>query len=250
MHDPAKFRPTPKMGLVTEESNASRRDTPLRPPPQGATIESVPDNDADERKERYSEGLQRAMLAVPPGKTPAEYARLSAVHSYRAADASAEAFEMSGKAFSAATEARNESKATKAFLIQVMDDNPNIASRVKRTMSGTMKAVTVVSVPPPAPPLPPLELPRNASQTGTNYTIPLETLKKLEEQIRERDIQQKERDAEERGKQAVLVAQANALAAEQAATKAARDKWLFVFAVLSIVGTAVAFAIGHLSIHP
>ena len=157
---------------------------------------------------------------------------------------------MSGKAFSAATEARNESKATKAFLIQVMDDNPNIASRVKRTMSGTMKAVTVVSVPPPAPPLPPLELPRNASQTGTNYTIPLETLKKLEEQIRERDIQQKERDAEERGKQAVLVAQANALAAEQAATKAARDKWLFVFAVLSIVGTAVAFAIGHLSIHP
>jgi hypothetical protein len=159
---------------------------------------------------------------------------------------------MSGKAFGCAAEARNEAKATRAFLQQVMDDNPTIAARVRRTFSGTMKSVVmpVVQAAPPPPPLPPLELPRNLSQTGSNYTIPLEKLAELEQQIRDRDLQQRERDAEERGKQQLLLAQTAALAAQTAASKERRDKWTWTLGILAFIGGAVAYALSHISLHP
>ena len=251
MHDPAAFRPTPGLGVIKEETPVSRNDTPMRPPPLRAIEKPGNGGGHDERAEQADdEALKRALEAIPVGKEPAWYARMSAVHSYRSADASSAAYEMSGKAFSAASEARSESKATRVFLQQVMEDNPAIAAKVRRTMSGTMKAVTVLSVPPPPPPMPPLELPRNASQTGSNYTIPLETLAKLEQQIRERDAQQRERDAKELGKQEVLVAQANALATQQTSDKAQREKWAFVMGALMFIGGAVAYALSHISVHP
>lgn len=250
MHDPQQFRPTAKLGLVTEEPNvSSRRDTPIRPPPHGATEESASTTPGDDRRE-YDESMQRALLEIPANKTPAEYARWAAVHSYRSAEASAAAFEMSGKAFAAAGEASKEAKSTRVFLQQLMDDNPTIAARVKRSMSGTMKSVTIpVSLPPPAPPLPPIEMPRNASLTGSSYTIPLTKLAELEEQLRERDAKQRERDAEERGKRELLVAQAAALATEQAESKVTRDKWLFILAIAATIGSIITYAIGHFSVH-
>ena len=232
MPDPAPFRPKPSLGLVTEEPNMSKN-----PPVQEV--------------EEHDDALKRALEAVPLGKSPGEYARMAAVYSYHAADASAAAHEMAGKAFGAASEASREAKATRSFLQQVMDDNPTIAARVKRTVSGSLKAVPlpIVSAPPP-PPLPPLELPRNASQTGSSYTIPLDTLKKLEEQIRDRDVQQRERDAEERGRQQLLLAQANALAAQQAASKERRDRWTWILGIVAFIGGGVAYALAHLSVHP
>jgi hypothetical protein len=254
MHDPAAFRPKPGLGLVKEEIPVSRNDTPIRPPPLKATEVEANGDVHDGRKEvTEDESLKRALESIPVGKEPAWYARMSAVHSYRSADASAAAYEMSGKAFGAAVEARNESRATKAYLMQVLEDNPTIAAKTKRSMSGTMKsvAIPIMSVPPPPPPMPPLELPRNVSQTGTNYTIPLETLARLEQQIRDRDAQQKERDAKELGKQEALVAQANAFAAKQAEDKAKREKWTFIMGVLVFVGGGVGWALSHFSLlHP
>ena len=245
MHDPAPFRPTPLLGINTEEAvPRSPHDTTHGP--IGAVREvSANGNGRDPREERDSESLQRAMEAIPPGRTPEWYARMSAVHSYRSADASAAAFEMSGKAF-------GEAQATRKYVQQLIEEHPIISAKAKRTLSGSMKAVSipVVAAPPPPPPLPPLELPRNASQTGSNYTIPLDVLAKLEQQLRDRDVQQRERDAEERGKQAVIVAQANALAAQQAADKARRDRWTFILGVLAFIGGGAAYALSHLSIHP
>jgi hypothetical protein len=254
MHDPAAFRPKLGLGLVKEEVPVSRNDTPIRPPPPKVTeARTNGDLPHDDRAEEEDESLKRALESIPVGKEPAWYARMSAVHAYRSADASAAAYEMSGKAFAAAMEASKESKATKAFIVQVMEDNPTIAARVKRSMSGTMKAVTipaVMSVPPPTPPLPPIELPRNASETGTNYTIPLPLLAKLEAEMRERDIQQREREAKEQGKAELLVAQANALAAEQALAKTRREKLTVVLTTLAFIGGAIAYALSHVSLHP
>jgi hypothetical protein len=252
MHDPAAFRPIPGLGLVKEETPVSRNDTPIRPPPMKAVEVPGNGNGHDARKEDEDETLKRALESIPLGKDPAWYARMSAVYSYRSADASSAAYEMAGKAFGAANEARNESRATKAYLVQVLEDNPTVAAKVRKTMSGTMKsvAVPVLSVPSPPPPMPPLELPRNASQTGSNYTIPLDVLAKLEAQLRDRDVQQRERDAKELGKQEALVAQANASAAQQANEKAKREKWTFIMGVLIFIGGAAAYALSHVSLHP
>ena len=248
MHDPADFR-VPLPGPVPSVEAAVPTITPLRPPPQGATEVPTRRTTPDERTEAMDESLKRAMDAIPPGKDPAWYARMSAVHSHRSANASAEAFEMAGKAFSEASGAKQESIATRKFVQQMLEDNPALYVKAKRTVSGSLKAVpapVILSVPPPPPPI---EMPQNRSQTNSNFTVPLEIFETLKKQIEESQRISAEREAAERARGDLLLQQRQEREAELAEADATRKKWTFIIGtalgVLTLIGGGIAYFIQH-----
>jgi hypothetical protein len=195
------------------------------------------------------ESLKRAMDAIPPGKDPAWYARMSAVHSHRSANASAEAFEMAGKAFGEASAAKQEAITTRKFVQQMLEDNPALYVKAKRTVSGTLKAVpapVILSVPPPAPPV---VVPENRSPTGSNFTVPLEVIETLKKQIEESQRIASEREAAERARGDLLLQQRQERDDELAEADAFRKKWTFIIGttvgVLGLLGAAATYLLQH-----
>jgi hypothetical protein len=247
MHDPADFRvPPTSPASATEEAKVI---TPLRPPPLGATEVATRRTVPDERAEAMDESLKRALDAIPLGKTPEWYARMSAVHSHRSANASAEAFEMAGRAFSEASAAKQESIATRKFVQQMLEDNPALYVKAKRTVSGSLKAVpapVILSVPPPPPPV---EMPANRSPTGSNFTVPLEVIENLKKQIEESQRISSEREAAERARGDLLLQQRQEREIELAEADATRKKWTFIVGttvgVLTLIGGGIAYFIQH-----
>jgi hypothetical protein len=210
---------------------AQDRDTPINPHLAASVTEIHADRkngrDPREDDEPVDEAMKRAVEAVPLGRRPEEYARMAAIHSYRSADNAAAAFELAGKAFGDAGRAYETAQKTHGYLLQLVDQNPSIAARVTRTMSGSMKAVLAQQ-----PSLPPVQIPENASKSGVHYTIPMEKLEKLEREIRDRE-------AAEKGAKEAL-AQLAVRAEEQ------RKRLAFWLAVVVAAAGGIGWASAHL----